>query len=36
MVLDRGKVAEFDSPQVLLKTPGSFYRSLVEESEKTH
>ena len=36
MVLDQGEVAEFDSPQTLLKTPGSVYRSLVEESEKTH
>jgi ATP-binding cassette subfamily C (CFTR/MRP) protein 1 len=36
MVLSQGEVAEFDSPAILLNTPGSVYRSLVEESEKTH
>ena len=36
MVLDQGKVVEFDSPTKLLNTQGSIYRSLVEESEKTH
>ena len=36
MVLDEGEVAEFDSPQALLAWPGSIYRSLVEESEKSH
>lgn len=35
LVLDAGKVAEFDSPQVLLKRPGSIYKSLVEQTAKT-
>ena len=34
MVLDNGEVVEFDSPHALLQTPGSIYRSLVEESER--
>jgi ATP-binding cassette subfamily C (CFTR/MRP) protein 1 len=36
MVLDQGEVAEFDSPQALLKTPGSMYHALVQESEQSH
>jgi len=36
MVLDQGAVVEFDSPQNLLSREGSIYRSLVEESEKSH
>jgi ABC-type multidrug transport system fused ATPase/permease subunit len=36
MVLDQGAVVEFDSPQNLLSHDGSIYRSLVEESEKSH
>jgi len=32
MVLDAGKVVEFDSPLKLLETEGGFFRGLVEES----
>ncbi|GLE01066.1 hypothetical protein PINS_up009879 [Pythium insidiosum] len=32
LVLDSGRVAEFDSPAVLLERPGSIFRSLVESS----
>ena len=32
MVLSEGNIAEFDSPQNLLQTPGSHYRALVQES----
>ena len=35
MVLDQGEVAEFDSPQRLMATEGSIYRSLVEESNSS-
>ena len=33
MVLDKGVVAEFDSPKVLETRPGSIYSSLLENSE---
>ena len=33
LVLDKGKVAEFDSPAALLKTDG-IYASLIAESKK--
>ncbi|KAJ7041534.1 hypothetical protein C8F04DRAFT_1208348 [Mycena alexandri] len=32
MVLDAGRIAEFDSPRVLLQDEGSMFRALVEES----
>ncbi|KZV63837.1 P-loop containing nucleoside triphosphate hydrolase protein [Peniophora sp. CONT] len=32
MVLDAGRIVEFDSPKVLLKKNGGFFKSLVEES----
>jgi ABC-type multidrug transport system fused ATPase/permease subunit len=32
MILDAGKLVEFDSPKALLKEEGSFLRSLVDES----
>ncbi|GLE01113.1 hypothetical protein PINS_up009926 [Pythium insidiosum] len=32
LVLDSGRVAEFDSPAVLMERPGSIFRSLVESS----
>ena len=32
LLLDQGEVAEFDSPSVLLKTPGSKFRALVKEA----
>jgi ABC-type multidrug transport system fused ATPase/permease subunit len=32
MVLDAGKLVEFDSPKVLLQKEDSFFRSLVDES----
>ena len=32
MVLDAGRLVEFDSPQVLLKKEGSLLRALVDES----
>ncbi|KIJ48322.1 hypothetical protein M422DRAFT_247647 [Sphaerobolus stellatus SS14] len=32
MVLDAGRIVEFDSPKQLLKNPSSFLRSLVDES----
>ena len=34
LVLERGRVAEFDAPVALLARPGSQYRSLVEETER--
>jgi len=33
MVLDKGRVSEFDSPQMLMRNPESIYRSLVEKLE---
>jgi ABC-type multidrug transport system fused ATPase/permease subunit len=32
MVLDAGKMVEFDSPKALLQKEGSFLRALVEDS----
>jgi ABC-type multidrug transport system fused ATPase/permease subunit len=32
MVLDAGKLVEFDSPKSLLEQEGSFFRALVDES----
>ena len=32
MVLDAGKLVEFDAPQVLLRNEQSFLRALVEQS----
>jgi hypothetical protein len=32
MVLDAGKLMEFDTPQNLLQKEGSLFRSLVDES----
>lgn len=32
MVLDAGRLVEFDSPQALLKKEGSLLRALVDES----
>ncbi|KIJ48349.1 hypothetical protein M422DRAFT_247678 [Sphaerobolus stellatus SS14] len=32
MVLDAGRIVEFDSPKQLLKNPSGFLRSLVDES----
>ncbi len=32
MVLDAGRLVEFDSPKVLLQNKDSFLRALVEES----
>ena len=32
MVLDAGKLVEFDTPQVLLRNEQSFLRALVEQS----
>ena len=37
MVLDAGKLVEYDSPKNLLQKSGGFFRSLVEESnDKDH
>ena len=33
MVLDHGKIVEFDSPKVLIQNKEGYLRSLVEESE---
>ncbi|KAG0042053.1 Multidrug resistance-associated protein 1, partial [Gryganskiella cystojenkinii] len=35
IVLDQGRVAEFDPPQVLLSNPDSIFYSLVKQSENT-
>lgn len=32
MVLDAGRLVEFDRPAVLLKTPGGYLKALVDES----
>ena len=32
MVLDAGRIVEFDSPSVLLQKEGGFLKSLVDES----
>jgi ABC-type multidrug transport system fused ATPase/permease subunit len=32
MVLDAGKLVEYDSPKSLLEQEGSFFRALVDES----
>lgn len=36
MVLSAGRVVEYDTPASLMDKEDSIYRSLVEESEKTH
>jgi len=33
MILDKGKLIEFDSPHVLIQDKNSLFRSLVEASE---
>ena len=35
MVLDNGKLAEYDSPATLLKNPESLFAQLVKASEKS-
>lgn len=32
MVMDAGRIVEFDSPKTLLNLNGGFFRSLVDES----
>jgi len=32
LVLDHGRVIEFDTPQILLSTPGSLFGQLVDET----
>lgn len=34
LLLDAGRVAEFDSPSALLATPGSAFRAMVEETAR--
>lgn len=35
LVLDKGKVAEFDTPSALMQKEGSLFASLVQETEST-
>lgn len=35
LVLDKGKVAEFDTPSALMQKEGSLFASLVKETEST-
>lgn len=34
MVLNAGKIDEFDKPEILLKTPGSYYKEIYEKTIK--
>lgn len=36
LVLDDGRIAEFDSPETLLKKEDSIFKSMVDKSRKAH